>query len=657
MSTGLFTNLVFPRNRRSNYDILVRHQRMRVLRSRFNVALQEQRQPTFGEIDPDLAQMLARRAPTVFDRSAPPVADTYRRFGDTFAHYKAERLNLEEMIEALAPGDFAITNGTLIHRLFVEHLGGLLNETPCDHCGNIDLRDIDGDAAETSDVDGQVWCASCTEDDAIYSSEMGAYTNGNDAIPYYATVTAYRARSVTDYVTPRYGDNNLYVSDDGECFASEDVRDAYPEVFDPDFDDGYDSDDDDGDSDDTSDLISSYHSSHPRALSLLAKDGVNLGVELEIVSESQRYVNEFVDAFNTAANTGRNYYCGFERDGSLESDRKKGVEVVTGYGSLAAHKEHLTRVLGNDAVQDALDDMDADDSHCGMHVHITATAMTNIHKLKLDKFVIDDANRTIWRRVAMRDCDKYAAFKLKNQHGYADAVSTTAKLILKALVARAAATGHINLESKFKSLTPRNKRVMLAEQWQGGFDRYRALNWQKGHTVEFRMFKGTMDPKVIIARLELVRGLYAFTGQQNTSCMTWPCFIAWAEKPENICDMRAFLTWASKDGIIPVKDYYKPRAPRVAKCRGVKTALLSSAALDEAVAPPPPPPSPAFPFTATPRTLHAISHYDAVSIATPPSRIALAPQRDDFTDALTYAVTAANQGNQGNQSNQSNPTW
>lgn len=569
MSTGLFTHLVFNRTSRSNYDTLVRHQRIRSLRHHFSVTWQPMRQPTIFEIDPIAARVQARSSTATFSRNNQHTAGNFKRFGEVFARYKTDQISINEMVSSLAPGDFAFGAESVVYELLTKHIGRQLNITNCDHCTSIDLRDVDSDSVDTSEVEGQTWCQTCVVEDAVWSDEMHEHINARDSIPYYVTTAQWRSRDPSNYVTVDYARAHLEMSFNGDCCASEIVRDHYPETFDPEFE----SDDDDygyNNDGEGGNLISTYHHSNPRPLSQVATDGVNLGVELEIVSVSQRAVNAFVIAFNSAANSGRNYYCGFERDGSLESKDSKGVEVVTGYGSLAAHKEHLARVFNDQKVQDELANMDPDDSHCGMHVHITSTAMTNIHKLKLDKFVVDAANRTIWRRVAMRDCEQYAAFKLKPQHGGTDAVSPTASSIFKALVARAEAAGLVRDKSKFIGLAPRTKRQYLAEQWQGAFDRYRALNWQKGHTVEFRMFKGTMDAKVINARLELVRGLYAFTGQQNLSCLTWECFFEWAERPENIADMRIFLTWASEQGIIGSKDFYKPRVPRVPKRHGAK---------------------------------------------------------------------------------------
>ena len=87
-------------------------------------------------------------------------------------------------------------------------------------------------------------------------------------------------------------------------------------------------------------------------------------------------------------------------------------------------------------------------------------------------------------------------------------------------------------------------------------DRRRALNWKPDNTVEFRMFAGTCESVEVLGSMELVQGLYYFTKQAILAQLTWPAFVEWAERPENIKGMRHFLKYAVKQEVCEKKAFH-----------------------------------------------------------------------------------------------------
>ena len=507
-------------------------------------------------------------------------------FGRLLARHKTTEISVQELIDEIEEGDFAFDESSAFAPLIREHLANFIIYTYCEHCDRIDLRSDDEDCVDTNEVNGETWCDSCCNEYANHSEAMDCYICSEDAVQYYATPVQFRDRDTRynyDVVTRDWADNNAYFRTDGDddsyC-VSADVMEAYPERFDPDyneFDEDEDEDEDEDGAGRNSGGICSYHQSNPQRIGNGAADGVNMGVELEIVSKNNDRddVLSFVNAVQAAL--GSSYYCGFERDGSLEGITT-GVEMVTGYGSLDAHREHLATILTDDEVSSILDDLTADDSCCGMHIHISANKMTPIHRIKLDAFTLAPANRPTWLKVAGRSGNTYAQYIVANSES---PLPNTQPTKLAAQLAKAA---RLETDARPRAWYSQNKSLALEARtahWSRRFERYRVINWQKGQTAEFRMFQGTVDYATIIARLELVRGLYAFTKVTPITCLTWDCFFAWAEQPTNICDLRGFLTWAAKKGIVTAKDFYKPRLRSWAKPHPVVASKPE----------PPPPPS------------------------------------------------------------------
>jgi hypothetical protein len=412
-------------------------------------------------------------------------------------------------------------------------------------------------------------CPSCL-DSAYYSDEMGCYIDMDDSIPYYATSQQFHVRnrrSPPDRVLPNYAERNLYARNSNgcdnidECAVSDSVMHEFPEYFDPDY---YYYDDDDDESaeevvaGETHHLIKGYHHSYPKQLDNGAPDGIHLGLEIEVESanETTSDIYTFVEAVHRAMPQG---YAGFETDGSLDC----GVEIVTGYGSLASHRAGLKAIFDNVAVQRTLsNNVTAGADTSGLHIHMSKAQMGPLQCLKLDKFVFSCANSAMWDKFARRDGNHYACYDVRDLDGHVvdkDEEVTRAKRLV---CNYRAITG-------MRTYTGRDKAEQYRQARAQCFDRYSALNWQKGPTVEFRMCQSALDYTVLMGSLELVRGLYSFTRDMPMRSMNWPEFFTWAEQPANISDMRDFLAYAAARKMIEAKAFHK-RTPGVKKRKAMK---------------------------------------------------------------------------------------
>jgi hypothetical protein len=446
-------------------------------------------------------------------------------------------------------------------------------ECPYTHPYSVDSVDVPHLTRVEGNNSAKDVCPSCLNS-AYHSDVMGCYISMEDSIPYYATTQQFRVRhrqSSPDRVLPDYADRNLYTRNTygcdnlNECAVSDYVMSDYPEYFDPDYDDS-------GEevvAGETHPLIKGYHRSYPTQLGEGAPDGIHLGLEIEVESayETASDIHSFVEAVHRAMPSG---YAGFETDGSLDC----GVEIVTGYGSLAAHRAGLKAIFDNAAVQTTLLlNVEAGKDTSGLHIHMSKAQMGPLQCLKLDKFVFSCANSAMWKTFARREGSEYACYDVRNSAGSIveeDEEVTRAKRLVSNY---RAVTG-------MRTFTGRDKAEQYRQARADCFDRYSALNWQKGPTVEFRMFQSALDYTVLMGSLELVRGLYSFTRDMPMRDMTWAKFFEWAEQPANISDMRDFLAYAAARKMIEFKAFHK-RTPGVKKRKAMKAAVSVEAAAEQ----------------------------------------------------------------------------
>jgi Putative amidoligase enzyme len=214
-------------------------------------------------------------------------------------------------------------------------------------------------------------------------------------------------------------------------------------------------------------LIGEYHSSK-RLLGHIAsaydarKPRVLLGLELEMEAPNNRE-----DAARMLLDNLADYK--HERYMLLEEDRSisHGFEMVTAYTGLDVHAQQLAyfkqRLSG-------LKSHNTDT--CGLHVHVCKSGMSMLHAAKLILFINDKNNLPLIKAIARRDAASYAKLQDKQQD----------KSWLK---------------DALRGASSKERQLRMINS-----DRYEALNFQNPHTVEFRLFRGSLKYQTIMACLE-----------------------------------------------------------------------------------------------------------------------------------------------------------
>jgi hypothetical protein len=191
------------------------------------------------------------------------------------------------------------------------------------------------------------------------------------------------------------------------------------------------------------------------------KDDLYLGLELEV------YVTkDLSDTANTVSDLLDGYAI-LKEDSSISMP---GFEIVTAPCSLAIHREKITEFFCNNP------DIDTDDDHnIGLHVHISRKPISQLSIGKMLVFINNPDNQ-----------DNIIELSGRNP-------------------------------SKWAKLSP--KKITDVKKKQSS--RYEAINLQNNDTIEFRTFTSTIDPKLILARLEFVHCLTVWVKDQSMLELTW----------------------------------------------------------------------------------------------------------------------------------------
>lgn len=223
-----------------------------------------------------------------------------------------------------------------------------------------------------------------------------------------------------------------------------------------------------------------------------------LGVELEVemadryaeTRDKARQLNELINK----GEVGKNVF--FERDGSLTN----GFEVVTHPMSLPAHRE-LWKWLQDKGATKGL--ISHKSTTCGLHVHVNRESLTKLQIAKIVAFVNNPANEEFMTALARR---------------YGSAM-----------------TGYCRIKAeKAKVKKPESS------------DRYEAVNVTPRHTIEFRIFKGTLKYESLVAAVEFVHALCEYTarcGDCSASDLGYESFLKFAETklPKETKTLRTYV--------------------------------------------------------------------------------------------------------------------
>jgi hypothetical protein len=206
-------------------------------------------------------------------------------------------------------------------------------------------------------------------------------------------------------------------------------------------------------------LISGYSDKTANRLKSETKDKLRFGVELEVegydtAEQAAEYIRQHLPAT----------YCTLKRDGSLG---ESGVEIVTRPDSMAVHKR-MFGALFKDSPGKALSSWT--NGRCGMHVHVSKAALSQLQIGKMLCFLNEPAAVNFISKIAGRKpCNWCKVHK--------------------------------------KKITDTRRE----------HDRYTALNVTNNHTVEVRIFKGTLAEAGFMKNLEFVQALVEFTAPASRS--------------------------------------------------------------------------------------------------------------------------------------------
>lgn len=199
------------------------------------------------------------------------------------------------------------------------------------------------------------------------------------------------------------------------------------------------------------------------------------GVELEVGFNTGNRVANALDVWNTVGHD----FCYIKHDGSITKEQfddgykvknvmKMGFEVVSAPAGINVHRKRW-QSLEHAKCFGMLRSWDADS--CGFHVHVSKSALTWFQIGRLLVFMNHPNNRYFIEVVAGRSSNYYTRYIRKN---FTDCTKID--------------------ESK-----------------------YMALRTNKAHTIEFRIFRGTINYKHIIRNIEFVDALCDFCAPCVTS--------------------------------------------------------------------------------------------------------------------------------------------
>jgi hypothetical protein len=209
-----------------------------------------------------------------------------------------------------------------------------------------------------------------------------------------------------------------------------------------------------------------------------ASPALFLGFELEAGQATSDQCRRAAEAVHNMDPCEAHFH--LERDGSIPD---YGFELVSAPHTLAEHASYGWKAVTGAMSGNGLRSHDTG-GRCGLHVHVSRNFFSAEDLVRLDLFVLK--NRTFWEKVARRTQVHYAAFTLKAPSDLGKAV--------------------------------------------GG--RYAAINFCPEKTVEFRLFRGTLNYRTLMATLELVDGVCRWikTQDSETVCRNESAidaFVAW----------------------------------------------------------------------------------------------------------------------------------
>lgn len=192
---------------------------------------------------------------------------------------------------------------------------------------------------------------------------------------------------------------------------------------------------------------------------------IKFGIELEVGCDRgyglDRCTPVMADALDAGVGGDFTEYAVFKHDGSLESCN--GFEIVTRPDSPRVHKRVWNGALAEASVRKHLSSYD--NGYCGMHIHVSREPLSPLWVGRMLVFLNSEACRPLVTAVAGRPSNRYTTF---------------------------------------------GDKKLTDGRFGRGHDRYEALNTSGTHTVEFRIFRGTLNRESFIKNIEFVEAVIDF---------------------------------------------------------------------------------------------------------------------------------------------------
>lgn len=329
-------------------------------------------------------------------------------------------------------------------------------ENICGDCGYFCERCDDRLSPDdnTYDVDGALWCYRCVQDDASYCDNCDEYTG--EGTNYISDRNSYWCDGCTSYNASFCNECDTYYENGCErC---------------------------DDDSDENGNRVIHDYSYRPDAVFHATSDderlyfGFELEMEVPYRREGATYACNILEPID---------YAYLKNDGSLNS----GFELVT-------HPMSFDFLMDSDSSKEVWetitqlrDKYQARSFHtktCGFHIHISRTGFTGgAHMHRFLNLVY--SNPTFYSKLAGRKSDQWAKFDDVYRHHY-DPIQ--------------------DKHSVIKSL---KDKLNWDRRYGNDTDRYSAINTRNAHTLEMRIFKGTMSISAIKAHIQLAHASVEYT--------------------------------------------------------------------------------------------------------------------------------------------------
>lgn len=200
----------------------------------------------------------------------------------------------------------------------------------------------------------------------------------------------------------------------------------------------------------------------------------------------------------------------FKRDGSL----RNGVEIVSSPFSWRWWRETgEARWLERIAALRAAGFRSFTPNTCGLHIHVSRKQFSSLALFRIMSLVYDNADRFIW--LSQRNRFDYCHFDDSDANS-------------------------------------KRQRIAKARNPNSGWNRYVAVNIPSTHpTVEFRLWRGTLNPSSFLKSVEATHAIVTFATTHGMHEMTWNNFVRYAYVNQmEYPSLAAFLDQSAPNRII-----------------------------------------------------------------------------------------------------------